>query len=282
MEESMLYSPTKMKQLLEKYQFNLKKRFGQNFIIDENIIDSIILKAQIDANTLVLEIGPGAGSLTYKVSKKAKQVLCYEIDQTLKPILEETLSEQKNVEIIFEDFLNANIKKKIATYSFQKLYVIANLPYYITTPIIMKLIEEKIAVDKIVIMVQKEVGNRFRAEPNSKDYSSLSVFLNYYFEVKKIMDISRNVFLPKPNVDSMIIEMRKRNALISVDESIFFKLIRDSFKQKRKTLKNNLYGYPLTKIETVLKKYHFDLSARAEQLPLEIFIEIANSLKDVK
>lgn len=275
----MEYSPTKMKKLLEKHGFNLKKNFGQNFIIDENIIDNIITKAEIDKDTLVLEIGPGAGSLTYKLGKKAGQVLCYEIDKNLKPILEETLNGMENVEILYQDFLISNVKEKISTYSFQNLYVVANLPYYITTPIIMKIIEEQIPVYKIVVMVQKEVGNRFKAVPGSKDYNSLSVFLNYYFSVKKIMDISRNVFLPKPNVDSIIIEMTKKETLKSVkNEELFFTLIRDSFKQKRKTLKNNLSDYPLNRIEDVLKKYGFDLTVRAEQLSLEIFIDIANAI----
>lgn len=275
----MEYSPKKLSDILEKHGFNFKKNFGQNFIVDENIIDSIVYKAAITSNTLVLEIGPGAGALTYKLSEVAKNVLCFEIDTNLKPILEELLKEKQNVEIIYGDFLTANVMKKISAYSFDFLYVVANLPYYITTPIIMKLIEDKIPVDKIVIMVQKEVGNRFKATPGTKDYGSLSVFLNYYFEVKKLMDISRNVFLPKPNVDSIILEMRKKEKQKKViDENYFFKLVRDSFKQKRKTIRNNLKEYPLDVIEEVLRKYDFDLSVRAEQLSLDIFIDIANSI----
>lgn len=275
----MEYSPKKLSDILEKHGFNFKKNFGQNFIVDENIIDSIIYKANINSNTLVLEIGPGAGALTYKLSEVAKNVLCFEIDTKLKPILEELLKEKQNVEIVYEDFLIANVREKISTYAYDSLYVVANLPYYITTPIIMKLIEDKIPVDKIVIMVQKEVGDRFKATPGTKDYNSLSVFLNYYFNVKKLMDISKHVFLPKPNVDSIIIEMKKKEVQNKViDENYFFKLIRDSFKQKRKTIKNNLKDYPLEIIEQVLKKYKFDLSVRAEQLSLEIFIDIANAI----
>lgn len=275
----MEYSPKKMKQILEKHEFNFKKAFGQNFIVDENIIDGIIHKAAITSNTLVLEIGPGAGSLTYKLSEEAKHVLCYEIDERLKPVLDELVREKNNVEVVYQDFLTANVKEKLASYSYSSLYVVANLPYYITTPIIMKLIEDEIQVDKIVIMVQKEVGDRFKATPGTKDYGSLSVFLNYYFDVKKIMDISRNVFLPKPNVDSIILEMRKKEKQKKVmDENYFFKLVRDSFKQKRKTIRNNLREYPLDIIEPVLQKYGFDLSVRAEQLPLDIFIDIANTI----
>ncbi len=277
----MEYSPKKISAILEKYGFNFKKKFGQNFIVDENIIDAIISKAMITSNTLVLEIGPGAGALTYKLSEWAKNVLCFEIDRKLKPVLEELLNGKKNVEIIYEDFLTSNVNEKISSYSYDSLYVVANLPYYITTPIIMKLIEEKILVDKIVIMVQKEVGDRFKATPGTKDYSSLSVFLNYYFDVKKLMDVSKNVFLPKPNVDSIIIEMKKKEQRKQlIDERYFFKLIRDSFKQKRKTIKNNLKEYPLDVLEQVLKKYGFDLSVRAEQLSLEIFIDMANTIKE--
>ncbi len=276
----MEYSPKKIQLLLEKHGFNLKKNFGQNFIVDENIIRAIINKADIDKNTLVLEIGPGAGSLTYYLGLEAKQVLCYEIDTSLKSVLEETLHELDNVRVIYEDFLKANVLADLQDYEYDQLYVVANLPYYITTPIIMKIIEEGIPVQKLVIMVQKEVGDRFKAVPGTKDYNSLSVYLHYYFDVKKILDISRNVFLPKPNVDSIVLEfVRKQTSYEIQNESLFFDLVRNSFKQKRKTLRNNLNGlYDLELIESVLKKYHLDLSVRAEQLPIEIFVEMANVL----
>ena len=274
----MEYSPKKIKEIIELNNFNFKKKFGQNFIIDENIIDSIINKAEIDKNTLVIEIGPGAGSLTYKLAKNAKNVLCYEIDTTLKEILESNLKEFNNIEIIYNDFLKQNIKDGIKKYTYDKLYVVANLPYYITTPILIKIIEDSIAVDKIVVMVQKEVGDRFKAKPNSKDYSSLSVYLNYYFDVKKILDVSRNVFMPKPNVDSIVVEFSKKEKINLKNEQLFFKLVRDSFKQKRKNLKNNLKDYDLEKINKILNKYNFDLTVRAEQLDINIFIDIANNL----
>ena len=275
----MKYSPIKFKEKMEKYNFNLKKMYGQNFIIDENIINNIIKSAEIDKDTLVLEIGPGAGSLTYKLSEYSKNVICYEIDTTLKELLEDNLSECNNVDIIFKDFLKANVLEDIKKYNYKKLYVVANLPYYITTPIIIKFIEDNIPVDKIVVMVQKEVGDRFKAKPNSKDYNSLSIYLNYYFNVKKLLDISKNVFIPKPNVDSIVVEFtKKENKFKLKDEKLFFNLVKDSFTQKRKTIKNNLKKYNLEKIEEVLKKYNFDLSARAEQLPIEVFIDISNSL----
>lgn len=274
----MEYSPKKIKELLEKNGFNFKKKFGQNFIIDENIINSIINKSDIDKDTLVIEIGPGAGSLTSKLVKKAKNVLCYEIDTTLKEIIKEVLIEDNNYEIIYKDFLTCNVKEDIKKYDYKKLYVVANLPYYITTPIIIKLIEDKVDVDKIVVMVQKEVGDRFKAQPNSKDYSSLSVYLNYYFEVKKLIDVSRNVFIPKPNVDSIVVEFNKKEQKQLKNKELFFKLVRDSFKQKRKNLRNNLKDYDLNKIEEVLKNYNLDLTARAEQLNIEVFEEISNNL----
>ena len=274
----MEYSPKKIKEIMELNDFNFKKKFGQNFIIDENIIDSIINKANIDKNTLVIEIGPGAGSLTYKLAKNAKNVICYEIDTTLKDILKNNLKEFDNVDIIYNDFLKQNIKEDIKKYNYEKLYVVANLPYYITTPILIKIIEDSIAVDKIVVMVQKEVGDRFKAKPNSKDYSSLSVYLNYYFDVKKILDVSRNVFMPKPNVDSIVVEFSKKERVNLKNEQLFFKLVRDSFKQKRKNLRNNLKGYDLERINTILNKYNFDLTVRAEQLDINIFIDIANNL----
>ena len=275
----MEYSPVKFKEKMEKYNFNLKKMFGQNFIIDENIISNIITKSQIDKDTLVIEIGPGAGSLTYALSKYAKNVLCYEIDTTLKELLNDNLSTCNNVDIIFKDFLKANVFADIKKYDYKKLYVVANLPYYITTPIIIKFIEDEIPVDKLVVMVQKEVGDRFKATPNTKDYNSLSIYLNYYFDVKKILDVSKNVFIPKPNVDSIVVEFSKKENLYQLkDKRVFFKLVRDSFTQKRKTLKNNLKGYDLEKVEEVLNKYNFDLSVRAEQLPIEVFVDIANSL----
>lgn len=275
----MEYSPKKMKENLESNRFQIKKKFGQNFIVDENIINSIIEKSKIDGETMVIEIGPGAGSLTYKLGQHSKNVLCYEIDKALKPVLSENIKGMKNVEVIYDDFLKANVNEDLKKYQYKKLYVVANLPYYITTPIIVKIINDNIAVDKMVVMVQKEVGYRFKAIPGSKEYGSLSVFLNYYFNVKKIMDVSANVFLPKPNVDSVVVEFAKKKELPSLkNKEIFFKLIRDCFKQKRKTLRNNLKSYDLDKILEVLKKYNLDLSVRAEKLSLEILIDIANNL----
>ncbi len=273
----MEYSYKTVKDNIEENDFKIKKKFGQNFIIDNNIISNIIEKSEIDEETLVIEVGPGMGALTTNLVKKAKNVLAYEIDTTLIPILSKI--EADNLELIFEDFLKRDVKKDLEKYSYNKLYLIANLPYYITTPILIKLIDEKIDVDRIVVMVQKEVGDRFRAKEGSKDYSSLSILFNYNFDIIKLMDISRNVFIPKPNVDSIVLSMTKRNNKEEIKNiDIFYKLIRDSFQFKRKNLKNNLKNYDLNKIEEILKKYGFDLNSRAEQINYRIFIEIANKL----
>ncbi|MGE5456095.1 MAG: 16S rRNA (adenine(1518)-N(6)/adenine(1519)-N(6))-dimethyltransferase RsmA [Ignavibacteriales bacterium] len=277
----MEYSPNKMQQLLKDNDFIFKKNFGQNFIIDENIINNIVNKSNIDNSTLVIEIGPGAGSLTYKLASVAKRVLCYEIDTRLKKILETNLKDVNNVDIVFEDFLKVDLKKKLEEYDYDKLYVVANLPYYITTPIIVKFIEEEINVDKIVVMVQKEVGDRFKANVGTKEYNSLTIFLNYYFDVRKVMDVSKNVFIPKPNVDSIVVEFQKKKEKQKLNNTtFFFKLIKDSFKQKRKTIRNNLNNYNLEKIEEILLSHNYSLSSRAEQIPIDVFVEIANKLSD--
>ena len=265
--------------LMNKYQIKANKALGQNFLIKEEIVEQIVESAEITQEDLVIEIGPGAGSLTTELDEVAGHIIAYEIDKTLKPILE--TKNLKNTTIIYEDFLKRNISEDLKKYNYQKIYVVANLPYYITTPIIIKLIEDKLNIDKIVVMVQKEVGDRFKAKPNTKEYNSLSIFLNYYYTVEKLLDVSKNVFIPKPNVDSIVVSLTKKENKIKVDnEKLFFKLVRDSFKQKRKTLKNNLKGYNLKKIEEILKKHNLDLTIRAEALPIEIFAEIANNLKE--
>ena len=269
----------KDKELLDEYNFTFKKKFGQNFLKDQNILDKIVNKSEVDKDTLVIEIGVGAAALTKTVAPNAYNVLGYEIDTTLKPILEDKLKEYNNIDIIYDDFLNRNVNEDIKKYNYKKLYVIANLPYYITTPIITKLIDDNVNVDKMVVMVQKEVGDRFNAKPDTKNYNSLTVFLNYYFDINKLMDVSRKCFVPEPNVDSVIIELKRKETKYNVkNEKIFFKLVRDAFTHKRKNLRNNLKGYDLEKIENVLKEYNLDLNVRAEHLTIDQFINISNEL----
>lgn len=272
------YSYKKVKENIKENSFVIKKKFGQNFIIDNNIINNIVNSAAIDSDTLVIEVGPGMGALTNELVKVAKNVLCYEIDTTLKPILEKI--DATNLEIIFADFLKRNVLNDIKKYEYKHLYLVANLPYYITTPILMKIIDENIPVEKIVVMVQKEVGDRFKAKEGSKDYSSLSIIFNYNYNIKKLMDISRHVFIPEPNVDSIVLgfETKAEKEFIK-DPQLFYQLIRDAFTQKRKNLRNNLKKYDLEKVEKILSNHGFDLSARAEQINYKIFIEIANNLE---
>lgn len=260
------------------YQHNFKKKFGQNFLKDENILNKIVKESNIPEDTLVIEIGPGAGALTNKLKDVAAHVLAYEIDLDLQNILIDKFKDT-NVRIIWEDFLNRNIKEDIKDYHNKNIYVIANIPYYITTPIVEKIINSGVGVQKIVIMVQKEVGDRFSAKPGSKEYGSISVFLNYFYNINELFIVSKNCFTPKPNVDSVILSLEQRADKQYVkDEQLLFKIIRDSFRFKRKNLRNNLKEYDLKKIEEVLKKYNKDLTARAETLNLEIFIDISNSI----
>lgn len=258
--------------------FNFKKKYGQNFLKDKNKVKKIVDSANIKDNSLVIEVGPGGGILTTELSLKADNVLCYEIDLELKPILENKFS-KNNVKIIFDDFLNRNIENDIEKYNYDNLYFISNVPYYITTPILMKLIDSSLNFDKIVIMVQEEVGERFSAKPNSKDYSSITVFLNYYFDVKKEFKVNRLEFNPVPNVDSEVISFTRKKELLKLkDKELFFKLVKDSFKFKRKNIRNNLKGYNLDIIDRVLKSNNLDLTSRAEQLPIEVFVEMSNKL----
>ena len=260
------------------YQHNFKKKFGQNFLNDENILNKIVKESEIPEDTLVIEIGPGAGALTNKLKDVASNVLAYEIDLDLQNILIDKF-ENTNVNIIWEDFLNRNIKEDIKGYNHKHIFVVANIPYYITTPIVEKIIDSGVDVEKIVIMVQKEVGDRFSAKPGSKEYGSISVFLNYFFNIKELFIVSKNCFTPRPNVDSVILSLEKKKDKEEVtDEKKLFKLIKDSFRFKRKNLRNNLKDYNLSKVEEVLKKYDKDLTSRAETLSLEIFIDISNNI----
>lgn len=263
-----------------KDRFNFKKHYGQNFLIDNNIINKIVTGASIDRNTLVIEIGPGEGALSKKIIPEAGFTILYEIDEELKECLAENLKFD-NYKIIFGDFLKANVKEDILNYNYNKFYVVANLPYYITTPIISKFIDDNILPDKLVVMVQKEVADRLTAAVGSKDYGSLTVFLNYYYNISKLVDVGRKCFVPSPNVDSSVIVMDikdDRNYIRNID--LFKRIVRDSFQFKRKNIRNNLRNYDLDKIESILYKYGFDLTVRAELLDLDIFVEMANELAE--
>lgn len=261
---------------MEKFTF--KKKFGQNFLKDSMIVKKIVRSAGVEKKSLVIEVGPGRAILTDELSKACKNVVCYEIDLELKQYLEDRFKDS-NVSIIFDDFLNRNIENDIRSYQYDTLYFVSNVPYYITTPILMKLIESNLNFQKIVMMVQEEVGERFSALPNHKNYGSITVFLNYFFDIKKEFRVKRSEFIPQPNVDSMVISLtKKRDLLFLKNKDHFFQLVRDSFRFKRKTIKNNLKMYDLSIISKVLEKNNLSLSSRAEQIPMEIFVQMSNQL----
>ena len=256
---------------MEKYDVKFKKRFGQNFLNNNSIIDKIVSINDNTNNSLVIEVGPGGGILTSKLASNYKNVLCYEIDKSLEDELNKRICNFNNVEVIYKDFLKVDIKDDITKYSYDKLYFISNVPYYITSPILMKLIDSNIIFDKITMMVQKEVGDRFCAREGSKTYGAISVILNYLFEVKKEFNVSKNNFIPIPKVDSVVISFIPR-AREELDFNRFRLFINDSFKYKRKTLRNNLKGYDLDKISKVLEENNHSLNDRAESISLDLFI----------
>ena len=261
------------------YKFDYKKNLGQNFLQDKNIIDKIVNAPDYGDNNLVIEIGPGAGALTKELLKKVDRAILYEVDTRLEKILNKELSTFVNYELIFDDFLNRDVNKDISKYDFDNLYIVANLPYYITTPIITKIIDDNLPVKEIVIMIQKEVALRFAAKPGTKEYGQITVFLNYFFDIDNVCNVSKNCFFPKPKVDSAVIKMKRKESNDYIKNfDVFNRLVKDSFRFKRKTIKNNLVGYDLDIINNILTKYGFDINTRSENIPYNVFVEIANEL----
>ncbi len=261
------------------YNFDYKKSLGQNFLKDNNVVEKIVSAINYEDNNLVIEIGPGSGAMTKELLKRVDFAILYEIDTRLEKILFKELSDYVNYELIFDDFLKRNIGNDLSKYNYDNLYIVANLPYYITTPIINKIVSDKIPVKEIVIMIQKEVADRLSSKPGSRDYGQITVFLNYFFEIEKVLTVSKNCFVPKPKVDSAVIKMKRREQKELVkDEEFFEKIVKDSFRFKRKTIKNNLSNYDLKKIDIILNKYGFDINTRSECIPYYVFVEIANEL----
>lgn len=261
------------------FNFNYKKSLGQNFLKDNNIVNKIVNSIDYEDNNLVIEIGPGAGSLTKCLLEKVNRAILYEIDNRLENILNKNLSDYCNYEIIFDDFLNRDVNKDIEKYDYDNLYIVANLPYYITTPIITKIIDDNIPAKEITIMIQKEVADRLCAKPGTKEYGQITVFLNYFYDIQRVINVSKNCFEPKPRVDSAVIKMvRKENIEPVKDIKLFSNLVKDSFKFKRKTIKNNLSNYDLLVVNRVLKKYNFDINTRSENIPYNVFVELSNEL----
>ncbi len=252
--------------------FNFKKKYGQNFLKHDNVSSRIVSLIDTNKDTLVIEIGPGSGALTKHLSNLECNTICYEIDRELESPLSKYKSDK--LDIIFDDFMKRDILSDISKYNYKKLVILGNLPYYITTPIILKIIET-IIPDEMVFMVQKEVAERFSAKNKSKDYGSITVLLNYYFDVSMEFIVKRDEFIPSPNVDSAVIKFKKKELNDHVDMVKFNKILKDSFMFKRKNLRNNLKNYNKEEIEKVLAKYNFDLNNRAEDLPLEVFIELS-------
>lgn len=282
-------TPSRTKEILQKHGFSLKKSLGQNFIIEPNILANIVKAAGLDENTNVIEVGPGIGALTEYVARSSKQVVAFEIDDRLIPVLEDTLSPYDNIRIVHQDVLKAHLKEVLAeTINLdERLMVVANLPYYITTPIIMHFLESELRIDGLVIMMQKEVADRITAAPGSKAYGSLSIAIQYYMEAEVAFIVPKTVFVPQPNVDSAILKLTRRDKpVVEVkDEKFFFELIRASFVQRRKTIWNNLlirYGKTdeiKAELTAGLEKAGIDPKRRGESLSIAEFGKLADSLR---
>ena len=275
------------KEIVNKHNFKFSKSLGQNFLIDDNVIDKIIAGSRLSETDKIIEVGPGIGTLTREMGKTAQNVVAIEIDKTLIPILKETLADLDNVEVVNEDILKVDIQGLIN----EKLdggpvKLIANLPYYITTPIVMKFLEEDIPVTDIVVMVQKEVDDRMNAKPSTKDYGALSVAVQYYCDTEIVAKAPRHMFVPQPNVDSIVIGLHVRSERkYKVDnEDIFFKTVKASFGQRRKTLLNSLGGLGfLTKdqIKEALQAANIDPKRRGETLSIDEFANLSNEINKI-
>ena len=275
--------------ILERHGFTFKKSFGQNFLTDTNILQKIVDTAEIDKKVNVIEIGPGIGALTEFLAENAAEVMAFEIDDRLVPILADTLRDFDNVTVVNQDILKVDLAQYIAEFKNPDLpiKVVANLPYYITTPILMHLIESGIPFSEFVVMIQKEVADRISAQPNTKAYGSLSIAVQYYMTAKVAFIVPRTVFVPAPNVDSAILKMvrRERPAVEVQDEKFFFKVTKASFVHRRKTLWNNLTSYfgkseeVKTKLERALEKADLAANVRGEALDLAAFARLSDALK---
>ncbi|MGI2329719.1 16S rRNA (adenine(1518)-N(6)/adenine(1519)-N(6))-dimethyltransferase RsmA [Planococcus sp. YIM B11945] len=281
-------TPIRTQQIMAKHGLTVKKSLGQNFLIDPNILRKIVGQAKLTKQSAAIEVGPGIGALTEHLAREAGKVLAFEIDQRLLPVLEDTLSPYDNISIIHSDILKADveaaIKEELAGY--EDIMVVANLPYYVTTPIILKLLLERLPIRGLVVMLQKEVAERITAKPGTKAYGSLSIAIQYYTEAEMALTVPKSVFLPQPNVDSAVIRMIKRPRPIVevIDEDFFFKVTRGSFVQRRKTIFNNLQvGLPGGKenkewILKALEEAEIDPTRRGETLSIEEFGNLANKL----
>lgn len=256
-----------------------KKKFGQNFLIDNNILNKIFMSISPNEDDLILEIGPGSGNLTKYLKRYRSNLICFEIDTSLSKYLDCLVDDRTR--IVYDDFLNVDLDLVVKDISYKNIYVIANIPYYITTPIIEKITFSNLNISSLTLMVQKEVAVRLSSCPGSKDYGYISSFLNAFYDIEMLFNVSRNCFYPVPNVDSAVIRLNSKKCLVENVDS-FNKLLKDAFKFKRKNLKNNLYNYDLNFIEMFLNKYGYSLSSRAEDIPSFLFVELSNLIHNKK
>ena len=274
-----LYSPKVVREIIDLYDFSFKKSLGQNFLIDKNFVDKIVEASDIEDEN-VLEIGPGIGTITYEMAKKAKKVVAIEIDQSLIPILNENLEEFDNVKLINEDILKVDLKKIVEEeFNGESFKVVSNLPYYITTPIIEMLITRDLACKDMTIMVQKEVGERMVASEKDKDYSSLSVFIKFYTEAKILVKLPKSVFMPQPKIDSTILKLKLRVYDENVDQETLFKLVRAGFNKRRKTILNSMSDVINKEdLKEAFEKTGLKENLRAENLSIDDYINLANQI----
>ncbi len=266
---------------IEESDFKIKKKFGQNFLTDQNILSEIVNAADLNNDVAVIEIGPGLGSLTERLVEKAGFVLCYEIDSEVIPLLKKNLANYHNFEVINKDILDVNINEDIEKYlkNYNNIYVVANLPYYITTPIILGLLSTTDKIDRYVMMMQKEVADRICGKPSTKDYNALSIAIQYRTDAKKVTNVPRTVFIPAPNVDSAIIKLDKYKEKVfeAKDEVFFFEFIRLCFSQRRKTLVNNLSSkFDKALIVKMLNNFNIKENVRSEELTIKDFINLSD------
>lgn len=281
-------TPRRTKEILETYGLTAKKSLGQNFIVDTNILDKIVDAGEVDKNTTVIEVGPGIGALTEQIAKRAGKVIAFEIDDRLLDVLEDTLSPYDNVTVLHQDVLAADLEafKQEHLADVERVVVIANLPYYITTPIIIGFLESQLELDAMVLMMQKEVASRLSADPSTKAYGSLSIAVQYYMDAEVVFTVPKTVFMPQPNVESAVIRLTKKEKQeVQVkDEAFFFKLARAAFVQRRKTLWNNLkvgFGKDkrvLEKVQHALDIAGIDPKRRGETLSIQEFGRLADAL----
>ena len=287
-----LYAPSTIEAIKEKHRFQLSKSLGQNFITDKHVIERIVEGAGPSEKDLVIEIGPGIGVLTAEAAQQAAKVIAIEIDSKLIPILGETLAEYDNVEVINQDILKTDLNKiideqrQLGNFT-GDVKIIGNLPYYITTPIIMHILENSIHAESITVMMQKEVADRIKASPGNKTYGAISAAVQYYCEVEQVVSVPKEVFVPRPKVDSAVLKLtiRKETPVDLIDEKAFFACIKAGFGQRRKTLLNSLtgtYGLSKDEIRAILEKAGIDPVRRAETLDMNEFADIANGVASAK